>query len=325
MAAQQIRHARLRGEVAAETQRLGARRERLLAEHRRDKAQLEKLIAHFWQPAFDLFQHLILECRALCGRMHDGSAKCLPVFTAKTHLGLYSRGLVTTSEVIELLRSGHGHGALSRWRTQIELAAFAEFIRSKGDEAATRYVDHYDVGALRYLKAQWPAIDQPTTKAEADTVALYVKLAKRVEGFKTQYGAAFVKDLGWASKWLPGRIKIRDIINASGLEMVASEYKAASYYVHADGRGSLDHVQFTHKGIKLRATASDEAISHPGRLSAYTLMLHSSILVQACKPGKAEKTFWTINELANETREAFHSCHTKWFNGTGRDKLDGLG
>jgi hypothetical protein len=62
-----------------------------------------------------------------------------------SQLALYSRGCLTASEVLSLARTGHGSGALARWRTLFETSVVAQFLIGNGDEAAERFMDHWMV------------------------------------------------------------------------------------------------------------------------------------------------------------------------------------
>ncbi|HWA28544.1 MAG TPA: hypothetical protein VG734_23040 [Lacunisphaera sp.] len=205
---------------------------------------------------------------------------------------------------------------------RVELAAFAEFIKANGDEAARRYVDHYSIGTLEYLTTRWPTLGSPSCAAPAETVKLFQQLSLERTRLEGVYGKPFTKDLGWASQWITGRVTIQSIIDAVDLPRVKPEYQLASGHVHAGGRGSLDNVQFTQTGERLRCMPSDELISRPGRLSAISLALHCSMLVQACRVTAAEKTVFAIGVLAQEAEKAFVAGHERWVQETRHYDLD---
>lgn len=317
-----LKEARSRAAAAREHRRLQARAAQLRAEHQKQKTLLESRIRDVWGPALDAFEHQLLESQNLARRIARASQSGASSNVRRTHLSLFGRSLLTASEVLELLRSGHGHGAYTRWRTLFELSAFAEFIKANGDDAATRYVDHYIIGTLKYLTTRWPTLGTPACAAPAETVQLFQQLSRERTRLEGLYGKPFTKELGWASKWIPGRVTIQAIIAAVDLPRVKPEYQLASGHVHARGRGSLDNVQFTQTGERLRCMPSDELISRPGRLSSVSLALHCSMLVQACQVSAAEKTVFAIGMLAQEAEKAFVAGHERWVEETKRHDLE---
>src|SRR5258706_13281679 len=109
-----LRDARLRREAGTETKRLKARAARLRDARRAQKDDLEARIVDIWGSALDGFEHAILEAEHVVRRVLDATSnRKLAINTRKAHVGLFGRSLLTASEVLELLRSGHGHGAYS--------------------------------------------------------------------------------------------------------------------------------------------------------------------------------------------------------------------
>jgi len=316
-----LKEAKVRAAAGRELQRLQARAPTLRAEHEKQKKLLASRIVEIWGSALDLYQHALLESQQLARRIVRASKSASPNIR-RTHLGLFGRTLLTASEVLDLLRSGHGHGAYARWRTLFELAAFAEFIKAKGADAANRYVDHYAIGTLRYLTTRWPSLGTQGCTAPPETTRLFQRLTAERARLEQVYGKPFSKELGWASKWIPDRVTIQSIVAAVDLPRVKPEYQLASNYVHAGGRGSLDNVQFTGTGEKLRCWPSDELISRPGRLASVSLALHCSMLVQACQVPAAAKTAFAIGTIAQEAEKAFVAGHERWVEETRRDDLD---
>jgi hypothetical protein len=263
-----LKEARVRRKAAESLVRLRKSAARRREADRVRGEGVEKRIAEVWGSALQLFHDVLLEARDLGQRVSRLSVK-KPVSVRRAHHTLYGRSLLAASEILALLRTGHGHGALARWRTLFELAAFTEFLKDHGTDAAERFVDYYTVDLRKYLLAKWPALDGTGDGVPAETRKLFARLSAEREKLKGKYGAQFVGDLGWAALWFPQkkRITIQDIVDAVDLRSVKPEYKRASHYVHAGPHGALNHYRETARGLEILCAATDELISRPGRLS----------------------------------------------------------
>jgi hypothetical protein len=288
------------------------------------RSSVEARIDRYWGEALSDLEALILEAREI----GTGASKGTPASTARVvhfvHHSLYGRSLLAASEVLVLLRTGHGFGALTRWRTLLELASFAEFIQQRGEEAAERFRDHYIVDTNKYLTMRWPDTEGNQATIPPATVALKADIAAQTLALKERYGAAFLRDLGWALKWFPGkgRVTIQDIVDQAGAPKAKVMYRQASAYIHSGGRGTLDHhiIKDADTGAPL-CEPNDLSISKPGRLAVITLAWHAVSLVGACNAPRMRHRVLALRQFAEETQEKFRDGHRKWVEETGNDDL----
>jgi hypothetical protein len=292
------------------------------AQHLSERRELQATLSRYWEPAFLLFEDVILEGRDIGRRIQKVTPKRVPVAVRHAHQSLFGRALLAASEILTLLRTGHGFGAYARWRTLFEVSVVGEFIKANGTQTAERYREHYPIEARRYLLARWPTIEREPSSCPPETVALFQKLTEEREKLKQKYGAEFLGDLGWAAhSFSKQKITIQDLVGTLNLGLVRAEYKYASYYVHAGGRGSLDHHRFTPKGAILLSEPTEDLIARPGRLSCISLSLSASTLAQVCAAPKIDERIWAIGELAEEAGDAFRQGHRKWVDETGHHEL----
>lgn len=174
----------------------------------------------------------------------------------KAQIALVSRGLLTASEVLALLVSGHGKGAMARARTIHELTVTSDFIAKRGLRAARRYVDYYDLDRLKAERAKLTELKKrrPGRKLdserrrhiqniEEDIAQLEARRARHIR----RYGQRFKDEYGWAACWWRGKTRVNFgmIERRTKLDRARPYYKHASLLVHAGPLGVLDNVDET--------------------------------------------------------------------------------
>jgi len=304
---------------AENLKRLGAEQKEAFERERRE---LAARVARHFQRAFDLLEVTIVEASEIGKLALDQTPESVPVAVRMAHHGLLARGLLTSWEILAMLRSGHGHGAYARWRTLFELSAVAEFLHQHGHEAAERFRDHYSIETRRYLSTRFPGIESNQSSAPVETIALFNRLTEERSALGTKYDKAFLEDYGWAAKWVGARANIHKISKAlPALEKTRPDYRSASYYVHAGTRGTLDHHSYTAEGgLELLSNPNDQLISRPGRLSAVSIALLASQCVQATET-QLEDNVLALGAVAVEATEAFRQGHRAWVIETRHEEL----
>jgi hypothetical protein len=61
----------------------------------------------------------------------------------------HAKGVLTASEILVLLRTGHSTAAMARWRTLHEAAVTAYVLAPEDEETARRYLTHRVVESYR--------------------------------------------------------------------------------------------------------------------------------------------------------------------------------
>jgi len=101
---------------------------------------------------FEAVLELSMQLGETYNRVHRRSAARRQDFVFEALTRLHARALLTASEVLALLRTGHASGANARWRTMHEISVVAQFLSKHGGPTAERYL-LFDVVAREKLHA----------------------------------------------------------------------------------------------------------------------------------------------------------------------------
>lgn len=187
----------------------------------------------------DLLRHMVLEWSCMAWEQRLGTYT--NPNTAFALHRLIERAYETTGEIISLVREGYADGALARWRSLHEVCVTAMFLAHRSDRCALMYLSHHCVEELRLLEVDKSSGTAHSVNAQLDryTSDLRVKVA----ALSKQFGAAFVRDYGWATVEL-GRKKttFRDLESQVGLETLRRGYQKANSTVHGGALATLTRV-----------------------------------------------------------------------------------
>lgn len=206
------------------------------------------------------------------GRSRAKNPKLLPHLLHRMH----TRACQTVAEILALMEAGFADGAMARWRSLHEIAVVTIVIADGGEDLAERYVTHdavakYSAANLYQRTCQergeppHPEAVMEALKAERDTA-----IGRYEPAFKTEYG--------WAAMYIGNpNPKFSQLEEAAGRASARSNYKLASYNIHAGSRGLFFKLG-TLDGSGLIAGASDAGFDDPGIATLETLAHINAVL-----------------------------------------------
>lgn len=154
---------------------------------------------------------------------------------------LHGKAVMTAREVMVLLRSGYSSGALARWRTLHEVWVVFLLLLDGDEELSRRYLAHEDIESLKGqedYEDTWEALgfEPPDwTTEERDQI--------RAE-LEHEFGAAFLKDYGWAAPLFEGRApRYKHLQERVELDHWRGFYRMASHGTHATPKGTIWNIQ----------------------------------------------------------------------------------
>lgn len=149
---------------------------------------------------------------------------------------LHARGCQVANEIILLLHNGFADGAHARWRTLHEITAIANFISTRGNELAEKYLDHAIVSSYKqyesYNKTYSSLGYVAPNPQEVD------ELKQKYGLLMQKYGKDFRSDFGWVADVLP-EPSFRKVEEATQFSHMRSFYLLANMNIHADSRSVL--------------------------------------------------------------------------------------
>ena len=255
----------------------------VLAERRANFSEFEIRLRAHWQPALDLFELLISYCHDIGKRVNgsyrpDAIARQDHRFEAL--IRLHARAVLTDSEVLALISTGHSIGAMTRWRTLHEVDILSSFLRSADDETARRYLRYVDVQSLKIRRAydqhhEALGYDPPDPVSDGDPDQLKDDLI-------AEFGGDFLEKNGWAAERFGRPPSDSDLEQAVGLAHYRPYYYLASNLIHASPKGLQDTIQHLGEQRVLMAGPSNVGLTDPAHASALSLMRCTLSLVNYC-------------------------------------------
>lgn len=254
-----------------------------LAELRREPlSQFEARLLVRWRKPLIMFE-AILELSMQLGetynRVHRRSAARRQDFVFEALTRLHARALLTASEVLALLRTGHASGANARWRTMHEISVVAQFLSIQGAATAERYL-LFDVitrekAARNYQDFAVRLGERPLSKRTLQR--LRTARARLERRFGKQFSLG---DQGWAAADfnLKRPVTIRDLEEDVALSHLRPRYLMASHPVHAGPRGVVWSLEEWPMGV-LPAGPSNSGLAEPAAGTLVTLNQVNATLV----------------------------------------------
>lgn len=297
-------HTQLRKQAKQELRKLRKNASELRQRRADHLRQLEDDIQARWGPAIELYETLIVAALELGHHVasHRGPAATRngKKVLLKLLVTLQGRACLVASEIITLIRTGHGAAAYARFRTLQDIAVVAAFLTRYGEEAAVRFYEHAQIEELKTAKVH-REIYGPDNYI---TDALLAQMEQRRDELRTKYGKAFGCDYGWAASFIGNdNPKWKHIEEHAQLEKARLHYRGASNVVHSNSLGAL--LGLRKQGSVILSVPSDDGLGTPGFTSLIPLMLVTSNLV-ACVNHRDDKVrLFALGELAQEAFEAF--------------------
>ncbi|MEO1058686.1 MAG: DUF5677 domain-containing protein [Actinomycetota bacterium] len=263
-----------RRSVTAELRR---RRDRLLLVNRVRRWRSVRRLEWVWGDAIDALEALHHACVEFGGEHTDAHQEQRRVeddFCCEALIVLFARALLTTSEIIALLRSGHGLGAAGRWRTLHEVSVFSAVIAEGSQEVAERYLLHSTSMEFRDLREERQRLeaagDELRFDDEEDEYFAEVELAhgRLIERF----GASFGADHGWAAPLFDGKPPTFKMLQErSERDRHRADYRTSSHLVHSDSWGSRALIVDHHGDELVQTGPSNGGLAAPGAITAGAL------------------------------------------------------
>lgn len=153
-----------------------------------------------------------------------------------TIIHLHARACQVAMEIITLMEHGLADGAMARWRTLHEITVVATLLVEHGEELAVRYRAHSAVEAKRAMDRFVTSHAQLgyAAPSKRDIAATESEYRASLERFGDNFGSEY----GWAARHLNlKKPRLVDLEVAVGKGAMQSEYRMASYNVHAGARG----------------------------------------------------------------------------------------
>ncbi len=165
-----------------------------------------------------------------------------PPAMVHAQVGLQARACRVGVEVLALLRSGLGAGALGRARTLQEIATISTVLARHGaldgahPDLADRYLMHAHV--VSWLDAVEYQVVAPKLGYERLTDVEMATLQRPRDESVAEYGGAFAKANGWAACLTDNQKapRLSDLDALAGADHMRVHYSWASHEIHADAK-----------------------------------------------------------------------------------------
>jgi len=276
-------------------------------------------LAERWGAATGVYRTLWVACHEIgeaVSLRHFNVDGYEPAPILHAQLGLQARACRVALEVLALLRSGLGAGALARARTLHEIAVISAILAKYGGAGgdcpslAERYLRHADVvtwlDAKEYQKTAPKLGFEPFTDAEMD------EMQADFDSAVAMYNEQFGRPNGWAACLTENGkapIGFKPLELIAGADHMRSYYSMASHEVHADAKSwALNHetigdVTFRSTGPSPRgmADAGQIALIALDQVTVNTLNAQPEIDGQ---PGDI-LAIVTLNKLVERACDAF--------------------
>lgn len=204
---------------------------------RKQKHGFEKRLHKTWQRTIDAYTELLgisieaIENHRKITYENLGEKDDFLPFLLRLHARVHRNA----NEILALMQSGYGSGALARWRSMHETTAVLAYAKEQGPRIIKFMKDHEAVSAYKAMKVYQEYAERLNQKPFS---AYEVRLAKaKYDRRLTKYNTGFKKDYGWA--WAASGHTIdnfRDLEKHVGIDHLYPYYKLSSLNVHMEWR-----------------------------------------------------------------------------------------
>jgi hypothetical protein len=282
-----------------------------LRRYRRLGEGFKKRLAKTWSQPLRLYE-IVLKATLDGGREfvqeHWAQADQESDFTFEALTSLHAQACRVAGEVLELLRTGHAHGAHAHCRTLHELAVFAGVI-AEHPQVAERFLLHdviEDAKGLDTYQAKLAGRPGyvPYSNEDVDTVH-----ARRDEALK-RFDKSFGTYYGWAVPLFPPKehLTFEKLEDLAGLGHLRPWYDWATHIgVHASSRGVRLNLITRGDITTPLAGATNIGLSDPGQEALISLlqvttsmMVHGRPITDDPTPVVVLKALMTLTDEAGE-------------------------
>lgn len=301
-------HAPLRKKAKQRATELRKRSAQRIARRRQQQRELEVFIIEHWHRELDLYEATMLGAldlgRHVANQRADQAVRAKKKTLFSVLVTLHARACLVASEVLTLIRSGHGAGAYGRWRTLHEASVVASFLLRYGEDAAVRFFEHAKIEDLKTLRIL-------RQHGSSDPGASDTEIARREQhkqDLLTKFGKEFGNDYGWAVPFVKAaRPRWRDIETHANISHAQLHYRAASSMVHSNSVGTLLSLRSVDGELIAVNTPSDDGLATPGFASLIPLLLITSNLVSCTNNSEDRARLYGLGKLGHEAIDAFLS------------------
>lgn len=150
-------------------------------------------------------------------------------------LRLHARTHRNGNEILALMQSGYGSGALARWRSMHETTTVLSYAKEQGPRIIRFMQDHEAISSYKAMKV----FQEHAERLNQQPFSAYeVRLAKaKYDRRLAKYGRSFKKDYGWA--WAASGHTLnnfRELEKHVGIDHLYPYYKLSSLNVHMEWR-----------------------------------------------------------------------------------------
>lgn len=260
-----------------------------------------------WGKAFDLLGMLLTMSREIGEKQFKRYRRTKGCHLRDVLLRLHARACQVAAEIITLMQNGFADGAMARWRTLHEICVVATVIADFGEEIAERYVAHEIVEAKSalgaYVRDQVPLGHKPPSKREVR------EIAEKYDAAIAKWGSEFGEQYGWAAHHLKNkRPNLANLEASTGRAAMRSNYKMASYNVHATPKGVFFKLGLIEPRSSIIAGASNVGFADPGQNTAFTLCTVTGLLFGAKMSLDDLIVNKVLVKLRDESAKAFGSA-----------------
>ncbi len=271
-----------------------------------ERAAFKERLEERYGKAFDFLRMLYaisLEIGQNAIRQRQSLNPRQPGYLSDVLIRLHVRACQVTAEVITLMENGYADGAMARWRTLHEIIVVALVIWDFGEPIAERYVEHTIVETKRaaemYSSVRVRAGDEPLSVHEMQ------EMQKAYDNVVQKFGKEFKTEYGWAAHHLQNpNPNFSHLEAAAGHAALRSDYKMASYNIHAGPKGIFFKLG-TFDSSCLIAGASNVGFVAPGCNTAYALTQMNVLILERRQQLDEIVTMRTLMHLRDATCHAF--------------------
>ncbi|MGB8191777.1 MAG: DUF5677 domain-containing protein, partial [Chitinophagaceae bacterium] len=193
-------------------------------------------------------------------------------------MALHGKALLTSFEILELIKGGLADGAMGRWRTLYETAIITCFLSKHDAGLAQQFLDYSAVqqykDALEYQKNCSKLGYKSFRKREMD------RFEQRRNAMVAKYGTKFKSEYGWLLNYLPEPHNFKSIEDNTSYKHFRSYYKMANHRVHSGPHTILTSLGSLNERFWLPAGPSNFGLADPGKNTAFALQWTSLVLAE---------------------------------------------
>ncbi len=220
-------------------------------------------------------------------------------------LQLHIKGCQVANEIYTLINAGYADAALARWRTLHETSVVFVALFKNDLEVSKMFYEYQFIEKLKRVRTyqihhgtlNWKAADEDTIK---------ILEQKRVE-LRDRYGADFLKEYGWAIKFLPKHKRhFAALEEDSGLSYLRPFYQWANKGVHAGPEGVFTRLGFEDINIPrgYLAGPSRYGMVDPMQFTTYSLLKMTTGLIGLADTLENQLLQMVLEQLHDEIAKA---------------------